>query len=310
MGERVDLAVIGGGFGGLTAAQYGGRANLNTVIIEEMASGGQALLIADLENYPGFPEPVNGFEISERMERQAKNFGAKVISGTASSVAKIGDVFEIAVGEKVIEAYAVIIATGAKHRRIGVPGEEELGGRGVSYCATCDGPLFRNKRILVVGGGDAACDEAQFLAKITDKVVMIHRRERFRAQKSLAERILGNPNIEVRFNHETVAIKGSSKVEEVVLRKTDTGEEYAESFDAVFVFVGSLPETAAVPQTEKDEGGHIVTDQQMETNVKGLFAVGDVRATPFRQLVVAAGEGAVAAHCAVLHIDEVKGASY
>jgi thioredoxin reductase (NADPH) len=210
----------------------------------------------------------------------------------------------------------VILATGAKHRELGVDGERELGGRGVSYCATCDGPFFKNKKMLVVGGGDAACDEAQFLAKLTDKVVMVHRRDRFRAQKALAARVQGNPNIEVRFNTVVREIVGKPSpfgidtVGAVRLADLESGGEYEEEFDAVFVFIGSIPQTNLVPELEKDEGGYIKTDETMQTAVSGLYAVGDVRATTFRQLVVAAGEGAVAAHAAAHYIDSLEGAAY
>jgi len=206
----------------------------------------------------------------------------------------------------------VIVATGAKHKKLGIPGEDELSGRGVSYCATCDGPFFKGKRMLVAGGGDAACDEAMFLAQLTDQVIMVHRRDRFRAQPALAERTLNNPNIEVRWNTETKVIRGNGRVEEVVLWRNDKEENYAEKVDAVFVFIGSIPQTEIVKDlgVQMDEAGYIVTNQRMETNVPGLYAVGDVRSTPFRQLVVAAGEGAIAAHAASQYIDELRGEAY
>lgn len=305
-----DLIIIGGGAAGLSAAQYAARANLKVMLIEQMAAGGQCLIIGDLENYPGFPEPINGGEFAQLLEEQAKNFGAEFLLTTAKSITKEGEIFTVETAKGNFTTYAVIISTGAQHRKLDVPGEKEFGGRGVSYCATCDGPFFRNKKMLVVGGGDAACDEAGFLANLTDKVVMIHRRDRFRAQKSLADRVLKNPNIEVRFNTVIKEIKGGMKVTGVVLENVETGEQYEEEMDAVFVFIGSIPQTAIVPDLPKDEAGYILTDQNMETEVKGLYAAGDVRATPFRQLVVAAGEGAVATHCASLRIDAIKGQAY
>ena len=207
-------------------------------------------------------------------------------------------------------AFTVILATGARHRTLDVPGEKEFTGRGVSYCATCDGPFFRGKRILVVGGGDAACDEAIFLANLTDDVLMVHRRDRFRAQKALAERVLRHPNIEVRFNTEVREIRGDRKVERVVLYNAENGSTCEEGMDAVFIFIGSIPRTAVAPEATLDEAGYILTDARMETNVRGLFAVGDVRATPFRQLVVAAGDGAIAAHMAAQLVEELKGEKY
>jgi thioredoxin reductase (NADPH) len=305
-----DLVVIDGGPAGMTAAQYGSRANLKTLVIEEMAAGGAVLLIDDMENYPGFPEPINGFEFSDKMRKQTENFGAEFKSATATALKKDGDVFTVETTDGTVTSWTIAISTGAKHKHLGAPGEEEFSGRGVSYCATCDGPFFKNKKMLVVGGGDSACDEASYLANLTEEVVLIHRRDRFRAQKVLADRVLKNPNIDVRLNHVLESIDGDGKVNKVVLKKTDTGETYEEEMDAVFIFIGSVPQTQLVPDLEKDEAGYVITDQNMETSVKGLFVVGDVRATPFRQVVVACGEGAVAAHRAAMHIDDVKGESY
>jgi thioredoxin reductase (NADPH) len=305
-----DLVVVGGGPAGMTAAQYGSRANLRTLVIEEMAPGGAVLLISDMENYPGFPEPVNGYEFSEAMQKQTENFGAEFKSATVNSISKEGKVFTIDTSEGPVTSWTVVLSTGAKHRHLGAPGEEEFSGRGVSYCATCDGPFFKNKKMLVVGGGDSACDEASYLANLTDKVVLIHRRDRFRAQKVLADRVQNNANIDVRLSHTLEKIEGDTKVRKVVLKKTDTGETYEEEFDAVFIFIGSDPQTSMAPELEKDDAGYLITDQSMETSLKGFFVVGDVRATPFRQVVVACGEGAIAAHMAAAHIDDIKGEAY
>jgi len=316
MGTRHDIVIVGAGAAGLTAAQYAARANLKTLVIEQTATGGQCLQIEGLENYPGFPEPINGYEFTERFEKQARQFGAEFLISSVNRLDKNGEEFTLETSEGTITASAVILATGASHRHLGVPGELELAGRGVSYCATCDGPFFRSRRILVVGGGDSACDEASFLAKLTDEVTMIHRRDRFRAQPALADRVLSNPNISVRFNTvlseitATTNTMGIEQVSGVALKRVDTGETDDLPMDAVFVFVGSDPQTQLVPTVPKDEAGYVVTDQQMATAVPGLYAVGDVRATPFRQLVVAAGEGAVAAHAAAQHVEALKGNVY
>jgi thioredoxin reductase (NADPH) len=206
----------------------------------------------------------------------------------------------------------VILATGAVHRSLGVPGESELAGHGVSYCATCDGPFFKNKRMVVVGGGDAACDEAMYLAHLASGVLMIHRKDRFRAQKALASRVLGNPKIEVRFNTELRKIEGSPKVSKVRLFNNASGKESEEEAAAVFIFIGSDPKSSLVAafDVKLDDVGYVETNQRMETGVPGLYAVGDVRASPFRQLVVAASEGAIAAHAAGQYIDELKGEQY
>ena len=307
-----DLIIIGAGAAGLTAAQYGARANRNTLLLEELAAGGQCLVIDNLENYPGFPEPLPGIELSQKFEEQARNFGAEILISSVQSVAKKGNLFTVDTDNGPLTTPTVIVATGAKHKKLGIPGEEELSGRGVSYCATCDGPFFKGKRMLVAGGGDAACDEAMFLSKLTDQVIMVHRRDRFRAQPALAERTLKNPNIEVRWNTEAKVIKGDGRVQEVILLRNDKNETYEEKVEAVFVFVGSIPQTQVVKEleVELDEAGYIVTNQRMETSVPGVYAVGDVRATPFRQLVVAAGDGAIAAHAASQYIDELKGEAY
>jgi len=305
-----DLVVVGAGAAGLAAAQYGARAGLDVLVLEEMASGGQALVIDNLENYPALSEPVSGFEFTRRMEEQATRFGAELMNVTVSKVRRDGPVFTIETDREPFTALAVILATGAKHRKLGAPGEAELAGRGVSYCATCDGPFFKGKRMLVVGGGDAACDEAMYLANLASSVLMVHRRDRFRAQKALADRTLANPKIEVRFSTEVRRIVGEAKVSGARLVDTAAGREYDEALEAAFIFVGSIPQTAAVPGVRLDEAGYVVTDQRMETSIPGLFAAGDVRSTPFRQLVVAAGEGAVAAHAAGQYIEAAAGRAY
>jgi thioredoxin reductase (NADPH) len=308
---NADLLILGAGPAGLTAAQYGARANLKVLVIEQLAPGGQALFIDKLENYPGNIGEKSGFEISQDMHRQAELFGAVFLTETATALEKEGEVFKITLGNReTLRAAAVIIATGSKYRTLDIPGEKEFYGRGVSYCATCDGPFFKNKKIFVAGGGDTACDEAQFLSRFSDQVVLIHRRDRFRAQKALAERVLRNPGIETRFNTRMAEIRGQSKVTSVVLEHTGTGKKYEEGADGVFIFVGALPQSSLVPGVEKDANGYIITNQNMETPVPGLFAAGDVRAGPFRQVVVAAGEGAIAAHCAAGYIDTIKGEAY
>jgi thioredoxin reductase (NADPH) len=320
--RNAELIIIGGGPAGLTAAQYGARANLSVAVIEQLAPGGQALLIDRLENFPGIGPETSGYDFAEALRRQAEGFGAEFISGSAMDLRKEGDRFRLSLDGggtsetgPSLEAPAVIIASGTKHRTLGIPGEAEFYGRGVSYCATCDGPFFKNKKIFVVGGGDAACDEAQYLSRLSSHVVLVHRRSRFRAQKAIADRVLCNPHIEVHFNSRILEIRGDMQVASILLERIDKGEQYEEDAAAVFIFTGTIPQTGFVsglgPEALKlDETGYIVTDQAMATTVPGLFAAGDVRATPFRQVVVAAGEGAVAAHSAAAYIDALKGETY
>lgn len=310
MDTLYDLVIIGAGAAGLSAAQYGARANLRTLVLEEMASGGQALLIDQLENYPGFSTPISGFEFSDTMQRQAEQFGAAFLTATVLSITRDGSSFRIETSEGSLVGRSIILATGAKHRHLGVPGEQQFSGKGVSYCATCDGPFFKGKPMLVVGGGDAACDEAMFLAKLSDRIIMVHRRDRFRAQKSIASRVLANPSIQVRFNTVVEEIRGDTKVRSVLLKNIQTGEVSEEAVEAVFVFIGSDPQTALVPDAERDESGSLITDVSMATSIPGIFAAGDVRASPFRQIVTACSDGAVAAHAASHYIDDLQGESY
>ncbi|GHV77857.1 thioredoxin reductase [Spirochaetia bacterium] len=301
-----DLLILGAGPAGLAAAQYGSRANLKVLVIEQMSPGGQALMIDKLENYPGDLNPRSGFDFAEDMRRQAENFGAEIIGDGVISLEKEGDLFKAVLDSgRTLRAYAVILATGATHRSLGIPGEAEFAGRGVSYCASCDGPFFKGKKIMVVGGGDAACDEARYLSLLTDQVILVHRRDSFRAQKGVAQRVLENPHIEVRFNTRPVEIRGDKQVGSVLLE--DAGKQYEEPVNAVFIFAGTVPQTSLVPDIAVDTAGYIITDQRMESSVPGLFAAGDVRSSPFRQVVVAAAEGAIAAHCAAEYIDSLKG---
>jgi thioredoxin reductase (NADPH) len=315
-----DLIIIGAGPAGLTAAQYGARANLRVLALEQTAPGGQALLIDALENYPGIAAGKTGFDFCEDLRRQAERFGAVFLMEEAVSLIKEGDIFTLSLGSgETRRSPAVILAAGAKHRALDIPGEKTFFGRGVSYCATCDGPFFKNKKIFVVGGGDAACDEAQYLSRLSDQVVLVHRRGRFRAQKALADRVLHNPNIEVRFNTVINEIRGGQKVSSVILGRTEgvspgvcreTGETREEAADAVFVFTGIIPQSSLVPEAKKNGAGYILTNERMETSIPGLFAAGDVRASPFRQVITAAADGATAAHCASSYIDELRGAAY
>lgn len=336
--ERVyDMIIIGGGAAGLAAAQYAGRSNLKTLVIEEKGEGGQAVLIDKLENYPGIAEPVSGYEWALTMKKQATDFGAEFTYGKVTGLGKKEGLFSIPVeheGEEptIYQAKTVLLATGADHRRLGVPGEKEFYGKGVSYCATCDGPFFRNKHIVVVGGGDAACDEANFLSHLTDRVTMIHRKDKLRAQKALVARTLANPHIKVLFNTVVSEIRGTQgpmgKVTSVVLETVADGKSVCPTAagtaangagtvapkgdivcgelecDAVFIFVGMDPRTELASLAKQDDAGYIITDELMRTSIPGLFAAGDIRAKPFRQIITAASDGAIAAHAAAACIDE------
>lgn len=301
-----DVIIIGAGAAGLSAAQYACRANLRTLVIESKAHGGQALLIDSLENYPGYATPISGFEYAENMKKQAVAFGAQIAYEEVTTIGKRDSVFHITTGTGAYTAMSVILATGAEHRKMGIPGESEFLGRGVSYCATCDGPFFRNKHVVVIGGGDAACDESLVLSRLTDRVTMIHRRDTLRAQKAIAERTLKNPHIAVQWNTTLEAVRGETKVSSVLLKDVKTGETRELACDAVFFFIGMVPITGLLPDAEKDSTGYIVTDDEMRTSVEGIFAAGDVRAKSFRQVITATSDGALAAHAAASYIDTLQ----
>ena len=310
----LDTIIIGAGPAGLTAAQYAARANLKVLVIEQLSVGGQALIIDVLENYPGntgtdVSAPKSGYEFAMDLRKQAENFGASFLFSVVESIKKEdgGFILNMKDGAK-YKAASVIIAAGSKPRKLKIPGEEEFSGRGVSYCATCDGNFFKGKKIFVVGGGDAACDEARYLSRLSDNVILIHRRDTFRAQKALAKRTLENPNIKARFNTVIKEIKGEKKVNSVLLENVLSGETYEEDTDAVFIFAGTVPQSslAAGLNAALDDDGYIITDTRMATNVPGLYAAGDVRSGAFRQVVTAAADGAVAAHNAAKYVDEEK----
>jgi len=314
---NAELLIIGAGPAGLTAAQYGARANLKVLVVEQLVPGGQVLIIDALENYPGnvgqfdasgneTASPKTGYEFAMDLHKQAENFGASFLTGSIVSLKKEENFFTVTLQDGgVLRAASVIVATGAKPRLLDIPGEKEFSGKGVSYCATCDGNFFKGKKIFVVGGGDAACDEARYLSRLTDKLILVHRRDSLRAQKALAQRTLDNPNIEVRFNTVIKEIKGGKKVESVVLSDVKTGGVYEEETDAVFIFAGTVPQSslACGAGAAVDESGYIITDQKMSTNIPGLFAAGDIRSGAFRQVVTAAADGAVAAHNAAEYVD-------
>ena len=305
-----DLIIIGSGPAGLSAAQYGARANLKTLVIENGSVGGQVLNINDFENYPGVFPAVKGSDFINTMVEQAKAFGAEFLQGTVSSIDKIKNQFIVKTDKGELKSFTLVIATGAAHRKLGIPGEKELSGMGVSYCATCDGPFFKNRKVVVVGGGDSACDEATYLATLASEVTLIHRKGTLRAQKAVAEKVLNNPKIKVIFNTVVNEIKGKYKVEEVVLENTTTGEISSLGVDGVFIFVGMIPQTDLVEMLPKDEGGYIKTNESMETAIKGMYCVGDIRSKPFRQVVTATSDGATAAFSAGLYIRELKNEVY
>ncbi len=292
-----DYIIIGAGPAGLSSAQYAARSGLKTIVLEGMSAGGQVAQIFELENYPGVFPAVNGFDFVEIMRKQAEAFGAQIKQVQVSSIDKKGKDFVIQTKDVIYTAPALCMATGAVHKNLGVPGEAELTGRGVSYCATCDGPFFRNKKIVVVGGGDSACSEAIYLSTLSGDVSIIHRRDEFRAQKAIVDKML-EAGVKPVYDSIVKKINGDTKVTGITLENVKTGEQSELECDAVFIFAGMAPQTDLVDMIKKDQQGYIVTDEYMQTSIPGLFAAGDVRSKPFRQIVTAASDGAIAANTA------------
>ncbi|OMH39985.1 thioredoxin-disulfide reductase [Desulfurobacterium indicum] len=302
-----DVVIVGAGPAGLASAIYTGRSNLNTLVLDSMFPGGQLLITEMIENYPGFPEPMAGFELSDRMKKQAEKFGAVIKSGySVSKVDLDGDIFVLKLesgGE--LKAKTVIWAAGSTPRKLGVPGEAEFLGRGVSYCAVCDGALFKGRDVAVVGGGDSALEEALYLTKFANKVYLIHRRDKFRAVPIVQERVKANEKIEPILNKVVESINGEQFVESLTLKDTVTGKKSEQKVDGIFIFIGSEPNTAPIAHlVELDDRGYILTDDEMKTATPGLFAAGDTRKKPLKQVITAAADGAVAAMSASKYLEE------
>ena len=293
--ELYDYIIIGAGPAGLASAQYAARAGIKTVVLDLAGAGGQVMQITDLENYPGVFPAVNGTDFMENMKKQAEAFGAKIELIQVTSIDKLGENYVVKSKNKTFEAPYLCIATGAVHRNLGVLGEKELTGRGVSYCAVCDGPFFRNRKIVVVGGGDSACSEAIYLSTLSKEVSIIHRRDSFRAQKAVVDKMLA-AGVKPVYDTVVKSINGDGRVQSVTLENVKTGAQSELETDAVFIFTGMLPQTDLVEMLPKDENGYIKTNEKMETAMPGLFAAGDVRSKNFRQIVTAVSDGAIAAH--------------
>ncbi|NOS35153.1 MAG: thioredoxin-disulfide reductase [Deltaproteobacteria bacterium] len=297
-----DVVIIGGGPGGLAAAIYAQRARLKTLLVEREYLGGQIAVSDVIENYPGFPT-ISGAELMEKFEEHARGLGLEVKLVEVESIEERGKEKLLKTSEGELVTKTIIVATGAKPRRLGVPGEVELTGKGVSYCATCDGPFFRGQDVVVVGGGDTAIKDAVYLSKIAAKVSVVHRRDKLRAEKILQEKALSTPNIEMYWSHIMVEVKGDKVVEGVVLKNLKDESAKELKVEGAFIFVGTNPSTGFI-DVEKDDRGFIKTNQRMETSVEGIYAVGDCRTTPLLQVATAVGDGAIAAFCAGEYVEE------
>ena len=291
-----DVIIIGAGPAGYTAGIYCSRARHDTLIISGLLPGGQLMNTTDVENYPGFDEGIMGPDLMLTMRKQAERMNTTIIDDVVVNVDFRNKPFKVLTGSEEYEAKAVIVCTGATPRKIGIEGEQTFSGKGVSYCATCDGAFFRNQDIAVVGGGDSCMEEATFLTKFASKVHIIHRRDTFRASKIMQERALNNENIQVHWNSEIEDIKGDQKVQQIVLKDTKTGENKTLDMGGVFVAIGHEPNTELFKnQLEMDENGYIIQKENTETSVKGVFTAGDVHDHRYRQAVTAAGFGCMSA---------------
>jgi thioredoxin reductase (NADPH) len=305
--ENPDVLVVGAGPAGLTAGLYAARSGLCTVIYEKGFPGGLAAVTDRIDNYPGFPEGISGMELGQRMHQQAKRFGAVIANSAIDRLWKEEDSVLASTGGKEVIARSAIVATGSTPRKLGVPGETELTGKGVSYCATCDGPLYKGKVTAVIGGGDSALQEALFLTHFASRVVVIHRRDRLRAAVVLQDEGRGNSKIEFALNKLIKAIEGDQDVKGILVEDNSTGKEELIEADGVFIYVGYDPNVGMLgPEFERSTSGFLVTKPNLETSVPGIFAAGDVRDKMLRQVVTAAGEGAAAAVSAYAYLENLK----
>ena len=308
MEERTvyDVVIIGAGPAGMTAAVYASRAELKTVLLERGVPGGQMANTEEVENFPGFTM-ITGPELSSKMFEHAQKFGAEYKFGDIKSVELDGDIKILKTSSEDIYTKSVVIATGAEYKTIGVPGEDLLRGRGVSYCAVCDGAFFKERELYVIGGGDSAVEEGVFLTKYASKVTIVHRRDELRAQKILQDRAFKNEKIDFIWDTELQSINGDSRVESITLKDKKTGEEYTKDADGVFIYIGMLPLTSPFKDLGiLNENGYIETNEEMETKIPGIFAAGDVREKSLRQIVTATGDGSLAAQNAQHYLEKLE----
>ncbi|MBS3084450.1 thioredoxin-disulfide reductase [Candidatus Pacearchaeota archaeon] len=301
------LIIIGAGVAGWTAAIYAGRASLEPLMFTGIEEGGQLMLTTDVENFPGFPEGIIGSDLVEKLKKQAERFGTRIFQKNVTGFKKIKGGYEIAVGKEKYSSKTIIISTGASARWLGLPNEKNFQGRGLHTCATCDGFFYKDKEIFVVGGGDSAMEEANFLTKFAKKVTIVHRKDTFRASKIMQEKVRKNPKIEIMLDSEITGLKGEPPLKMVTIKNAKTGKTKNYKIDGIFLAIGHIPNTAIFQGlVELDEHGFIKTDRRMRTNLPGVFAAGDVQDPIYKQAVTAAGTGCQAAMEAERYYDEVK----
>lgn len=307
MEKIYDVIIIGGGPGGYSAALYSARAGLKTLVLEKLSAGGQMALTNLIENYPGFPEGIDGFTLAEKMQQGAEQFGAETLPAEVYRISMKSVPKVVETSEGTLLGRTVILATGANPRKLGLKGEDTLVGRGLGYCAHCDGMFYRGKTVVVVGGGNSAAADAMILSRICKKVIVVHRRDTLRATKIYHEPLMNAENVEFRWNSGVTELLYDKKVTGVNVQNLVTGEETAIKCDGVFVSIGRKPNSElAAGQLELDSAGYIIADESTKTSVPGVFAVGDVRTKALRQIVTAVADGATASHYAEGYLSESK----
>lgn len=302
-----DLVIVGGGPAGLTAGLYAARARLNVILLEKIVPGGQVVTTDWVENYPGFPEGISGPDLVQKMTAQVQKFDLNIETNAVVSMDLSEPIKKITLSDRVITTHAIIIASGASPKKLGVPGEDTFYGKGVSACATCDGPFFKDSVVAAVGGGDTAVQESLFLTKFAKKVYLIHRRDKLRAEAILQERALANEKIEFLWDSVLTGIQGLTDVEKISVQNLKTGDTKDIAVAGCFIWVGILPNLEFLPElVELDQYGFIIVDANMQTSVAGVYAAGDVRSTPLRQIATAVGDAAIAAFSAEHYLENVK----
>jgi thioredoxin reductase (NADPH) len=302
--SEYDMVILGGGPAGLTAAIYASRSRMRTLVVEKEAIGGEAASTSMIENYPGFPEGIKGAELAERMRSQAQKFGAQIIVESPQTLDLRAVPKEVRLGGQLVRAQSIIIASGTSPRKLGIPGEKELKGRGVSYCATCDGPIFADKDIAIIGCGNSGVQEGLFILKFVRSMTMVEFLPTIQAEEILQESMRAHENVRWLLNHETLSINGEDWVESIKVKDRETGAEKEIPVEGVFIYIGLKPNSDYLAgQVELNEWGFIPTDERMQTSVPGVFAAGDIRETELRQIATAIGDGAVAASSAYHYVD-------
>lgn len=307
MSKKYDVVVIGGGPAGLTAGIYLSRAKLNTLLFEKIICGGQINLTDTVENYPGYPDGISGLELAQNIKKQAEKFGVKIEQQEVLKIEKINGQIKTITSQDEYLSLSLIVASGADNKKLNIQGEDKFIGRGISYCATCDAPFFKDKNVFVIGGGNTALTEAIHLTKFAKKVYIVHRRDKFRATKIIQDSVFSNPKCEFILNSVVEEFEGDEFLQEIKIKNLITNQIYKYPADGVFIAIGKIPQTNFLKGIiELDENGYVITDENMQSSQRGIFAAGDVRKKLLRQIITACSDGAIAAYSVQNYIEEIS----